>query len=199
METTTCFTIAVTDVCNLIAFLFASHYSSNSIASHLSAISYIHEILNIHYPTQAFVAKKILKGCQSLNPSKDSQLSITPEILQKILNALEHTVSTFLHRCLLKALFQLSFHAFLRLGEITTKSPTSAHKVLQRSDVQFEYKDSVLRDVQIVKKEFKTNKNHTLIVISLQANGGFSVQCKLSWITLTCQSTLLDHYNYFKQ
>ena len=199
METTTCFTIAVTDVCNLIAFLFASHYSSNSIASHLSAISYIHEILNIHYPTQAFVAKKILKGCQSLNPSKDSQLSITPEILQKILNALEHTVSIFLHRCLLKALFQLSFHAFLRLGEITTKSPTSAHKVLQRSDVQFEYKDSVLQGVQVVMKEFKTNKNPTPIVISLQANWGFSVQCKLSWITLTCQSTLLDHYNYFKQ
>lgn len=145
------------------------------------------------------MTKKILKGCQSLNPSKDSQLSITPEILQKILNALEHTVSTFLHRCLLKALFQLSFHAFLRLGEITTKSPTSAHKVLQRSDVQFEYKNSVLQGVQIVMKEFKTNKkSHTHCYFSA-SEWGISVQCKLSCITLTCQSTLLDHYNYFKQ
>lgn len=160
--------LAVTDVCNFIGFLFVSKYPSN-IASHLSAINYVHKVLNIHDPTQAFVTKTILKGSQSLHPSKDSRLTITPEILQKIINALDHTVSTFLHRCLLKALFLLAFHAFLRLGEITTKSPASAHKVLQRSDVQFEYKDSFLKGVQIVMKEFKTNKNHTPIVISIKS------------------------------
>ena len=35
-----------------------------STASHISAISYVHKVMNIFDPTQAFVARKILKGCQ---------------------------------------------------------------------------------------------------------------------------------------
>ena len=42
--------------------------------------------------SQAFAARKILKGCQSLGPFKDYRLPITPDILQKILHVLNHTV-----------------------------------------------------------------------------------------------------------
>ena len=110
-------------------------------------------------PTQAFVTKKILKGCQCLGSTKDTRLPITPEILLKIIHALNHTVPVFFHRCLLRSLFLLAFHAFLRLGEITTKSTADAHKVLQRSDLHFKYNGSSLKSVQIVMRDIKTNKN----------------------------------------
>lgn len=125
--------------------------------------------MNIFDPTQAFVARKILKGCQSLGSYKDSRLPITPEILRKILHALNHTVPLHFHRCLLRALFLLAFHAFVRLGELTTKSKVDANRVLQRCDVHFEYKGASLHGVQIVIREYKTNKNHSPIIISLQA------------------------------
>ncbi|XP_022302388.2 uncharacterized protein LOC144627038, partial [Crassostrea virginica] len=161
--------LTVVDVCNFIGFLFTSDYSPSSIASHISAISYVHKVMNIDDPTQAFVTKKILKGCQCLGSTKDTRLPITPEILRKIIHALNHTVPVFFQRCLLRSLFLLAFHAFLRLGEITTKSTADAHKVLQRSDLHFEYNGSSLKSVQIVMRDFKTNKNHTPIIISLQA------------------------------
>ena len=143
-----------------------------STASHISAISYVHKVMNIFDPTQAFVARKILKGCQFLGSYKDSRLPITQEILRIILHALNHTVPLHFHRCLLRALFLLAFHAFLRLGELTTKSKVDANRVLQRCDIHFEYKGASLHGMQIVMREYKTNKNHSPIIISLQA-----IQC----------------------
>jgi hypothetical protein len=69
-------------------------------------------------------------------------------------------------------LFLLAFHAFLRIGEIAAKTVAASHKVLQRSDVHFEHNGPVLSGVRIIMREFKTNKNHHPIVISLKANVG---------------------------
>lgn len=49
--------ISVVDVCNFIGQLFIDNYSSSTIFSHISAISYVHKIFNLPDPTQAFVTK----------------------------------------------------------------------------------------------------------------------------------------------
>lgn len=161
--------VTVVDVCNFIGHLFLLNYSPSSIASHISAISYVHKVQNLYDPTQAFVTKKILKGCQSSVPTRDARLPITPEILRQLLNALAHTVPQHSLRILLRSLFLLAFHAFLRLGEIAVKSLHDSQSVLQRSDVSFEYTNSVVSAVQIIMREYKTNKHHAPLVISLQA------------------------------
>ena len=120
-------------------------------------------------PTLAIVTKKILKGCQSSVPTRDARLPISLEILRQLLNALAHTVPQHSLRILLRSLFLLAFHAFLRLGEIAVKSLHYSQCVLQRSDVSFEYTNSVVSAVQIIMREYKTNKHHTTWVISLQA------------------------------
>ncbi|XP_048748643.2 uncharacterized protein LOC125660876 [Ostrea edulis] len=142
------FPISVTDICNFIGYLFSSNYSSSSIASHISAVSYVHKVLNVTDPTQAFVTKKIIKGCQALGPTKDTRLPITADILQQLLNALNHTVTQYSLRIMLRALFLLAFHAFLRLGEITAKSVKSSKHLLQRPDISFEYQGTTLSGVQ---------------------------------------------------
>lgn len=163
------FPISVTDICNFIGYLFSSNYSSSSIASHISAVSYVHKVLNVTDPTQAFVTKKIIKGCQALGPTKDTRLPITADILQQLLNALNHTVTQYSLRIMLRALFLLAFHAFLRLGEITAKSVKSSKHLLQRPDISFEYQGTTLSGVQLIMREYKTNKHHTPLVISLQS------------------------------
>lgn len=60
-----------------------------------------------------------------------------------------------------------AFHAFLRLGEITVKSLKAKNCVLQRSDVTFSKGPS--RAVQIIMRDYKTNKHHTPLIISVQA------------------------------
>lgn len=61
----------------------------------------------------------------------------------------------------------MAFHAFLRLGEITVKSLKAKNCVLQRSDVTFSKGPS--RAVQIIMRDYKTNKHHTPLIISVQA------------------------------
>ena len=56
--------LSVIQICNFIGALFDKSHSPSTITSHVSAISYIHKILEIFYPTSAFVVKK--------NSSKDA-------------------------------------------------------------------------------------------------------------------------------
>lgn len=99
-------------------------------------------------------------------------MPITAPILQKLLSALEHTVSQYPTRLLLRAVFLLAFHAFLRLGEITDESLKSKHQVLQRSDATFN--QSSLSVVQIVMRDYKTNKHKSPLIISIQAGPDFA-------------------------
>lgn len=159
--------VSVIDICNFIGHLFLQNYSPSTILSHISALSFVHKLYNIPDPTQAFVTKKILKGCQSLGSRKDARLPMTGPILQQIIAALEHTVSQYSLRLFLRATFLLAFHAFLRLREITVKSLKAKNCLLQRSDVTFSKGPS--RAVQNIMRDYKTYKHQTPLIISVQA------------------------------
>ena len=108
--------------------------------------------------------RKLLKGCQNISRQCDSRLPITPDILKKILLALNHTVSSSNLRTLLKLFFLLAFNAFLRLGEIAVRDPQYTNLVVQRSDVTLQSSG-----VQIVLRHYKNNKDQTPIVLFLKA------------------------------
>ncbi|XP_078336925.1 uncharacterized protein LOC111126792 [Crassostrea virginica] len=158
------------DICNFIGFLFEKQYSSSSIASHISALSYVHKILNIPDPTQSFIVRKLLKGCHKLLPSQDARLPITKNILHKILSAVVITVPQALNRVLLQALFLLCFNAFLRLGEVISKTLADTDKVLQVQDITFSGDRCNPSTVQIILRHHKTQKKNEPITISIQAS-----------------------------
>ena len=104
--------------------LFISHLdtqdmAASTIRSHLSAISYVHKLNNWADPTGAFVIQKLLAACHSNNPCYDLRLPITKCILSKLLRALNNVCESSHETKLLKAMFALAFHAFLRVGEMT--------------------------------------------------------------------------------
>ncbi|XP_062593480.1 uncharacterized protein LOC134254963 isoform X1 [Saccostrea cucullata] len=163
--------ITATVLSNFIAQLFSKGYSPSSISSHVSAISYVHKILSVPDPAEAFLVRKILQGCYHSAPNKDSRLPITAPILLKLVKGLSSSVQNLYTRILLKSVFLLAFNAFLRLGEIVIKSKNEQSKVIQRDDVTFQFQHKTPCAVTIVLKNFKTNKTNDLFQINLEASG----------------------------
>ena len=112
-----------------ILFLYNKGYASSTIQTHLSAINFIHRLANLKQPSDAFVVKKIMIGICKQTQKPDVRLPITIDILRKLMTTL-HLV--FLDNkylaTMLKAMFSVAFHAFLRVGEISI-SPTAKHTI----------------------------------------------------------------------
>ena len=100
--------------------------SPASIASILSAISYIHNLNSLADPTQHFIVRKVLKGAANLCKGSDSRLPVTPAILLSLITALPDIVCCHYQSRPFASMISIMFHAFLRLGEVTT----SPHNLL---------------------------------------------------------------------
>ena len=59
-----------------IAYLFIRNYSPSSIASYISAISFLHKSNSLTDSTNSFLIRKILKRVQNLKGKKDTRLPI---------------------------------------------------------------------------------------------------------------------------
>ncbi|KAJ8319669.1 hypothetical protein KUTeg_002778 [Tegillarca granosa] len=108
--------------------LYQKGYSPSSIAGHMSAISYVHKLLDIPDPTQSFLIRKLLKGAQNLSKAPDTRMPITKQLLHQILSSLNHTAGTAIERHLLQSLFSLAFHGFFRLGELIPKTAANVDR-----------------------------------------------------------------------
>ena len=77
-----------------IAYLFIRNYSPSSIASYISAISFVHKSNSLTDPINSFLIKKILKGEQNLKGKTDTRLPITKDILIKLMTALPFVIAS---------------------------------------------------------------------------------------------------------
>ena len=162
-------------------FKYLVHYHSYAIsldiyivpilASHVSAISYIHKICDVPDPTQHFLVRKLIKCAQNLNKSPDNRMSITKPILLKILSALPHSATDNNNIILLRAVFLLAFHGFFRLGEPVSQNNLHVSKDIRRADVSFIKNQGV----QIILRHFKNMKNNQPITISLTPSKDSSI------------------------
>lgn len=152
-------------LCNFVASLYQKGYSPSSIAGHMSAISYVHKLLDIPDPTQSFLIRKLLKGAQNLSKAPDTRMPITKQLLHQILSSLNHTAGTAIERHLLQSLFSLAFHGFFRLGELIPKTAANVDRVLQVQNV------SVLphSKADLTLKFFKNNTSNKPFTISILA------------------------------
>ena len=87
--------LQIVQVCNFIGHLFWKPYSPSSIASHVSAISYVHKLLPLSYPTNSFIVRKLIKGCNNMSGTSDTRLPITMDILKNIMQGIEPAVQDF--------------------------------------------------------------------------------------------------------
>lgn len=172
--------VSPSTLCNFISYLFDNAYSPNSIATHVSAISYVHKLLGTTDPSDTFLVKKVMQGCHHSAPCKDSRLPITGPILHKLIQGLQFSVLNQHQRILLKSIYLLAFNAFLRLGEVVVKAKSLASTVIQREDISFTQNENSPIEVVIVLKHFKTNKTKDLFQIHLKALKDNDIMCPVN-------------------
>ena len=116
--------------------------------------------------TQHFIVTKTLRGYCNLKKAKDSRLPITPSILKGLIESLSHTGSSVL----LKAMYLLAFHAFLRIGEITGPIPPKGNS-LALGNVKFIFdRTNTPSAVEIHTSQFKHSSGKHIPVLLVQSN-----------------------------
>ena len=103
-----------------IAHLYSKKYSSSSVTTYISAISYVHKLAGVTDPTETPVIIQVLKGYRKLAPVSDVRLPITLPVLRQLVRAFDHSLSSQYQTFLMSAMCALAFFAFLRIGELTT-------------------------------------------------------------------------------
>ncbi|XP_062572816.1 integrase/recombinase xerD homolog isoform X2 [Saccostrea cucullata] len=149
-----------TEVAQVICFVSWLHKegkSHNTINTYVAGLSYYHRLNGFTDPTQFFIIKKLIKGAQQLSGTPDIRLPITPQILRKIVHAVKNTISEKFNRLLLRAMFTLSFFAFLRVGEITAKSPRNIKNVIQMENLKLDKPLTNPKYMTLTLRHFKHN------------------------------------------
>lgn len=120
-----------------IAYLFHNKSLMHStIKCYLSGISFMFNIHGVEDATNCALVSKTMKGIRnSETRSTAPLLPITKDILVNLLSQVQFVISDDYSRKLLKALFLLTFHACLRVGEAVI-SKSDCH-TLQLADLSF--------------------------------------------------------------
>ena len=140
--------------------------SGSSIQSKLSAISYSHKIRDDPDPTTHFLVSKVMMGIRKVAPSLDTRLPITFNILSSIVQSIPSVGWSHFWSVLFRAMITLSFHAFLRPGEIT-HSPNN----LMFSDV------TINQDLLSI--TFRKFKHHVGDPVTIEIPAGDPVTCPI--------------------
>lgn len=123
-------------ICLFVAHLHNSNKAPKTISTYISAIGFIHKILNVPDPSNSFLVSKLISGAYRVKPSFDIRLPITMQILDKLIDALPHTSANVFESSLFKAMYLFAFYTFARIGELTGHDATAYH-VIQFGDVSF--------------------------------------------------------------
>ena len=108
-----------------IAHLSLKGFKHSTAKSYISAISYYCKLYHNSDPTKTFIVHKLLQGMKISNPSTDSRLPITLDILNILLPKLQIICRSMYKAVLFKAAFPLAFSALLRIGEFALSKGNS--------------------------------------------------------------------------
>lgn len=107
-----------------------------TIATTLSAISYIHNLRGFPNPTQAFLVKQLMHSIKKQSVP-DKRFPITLPILHSLTEALKQVVPSASVRFVFHTMFLVAFFGLLRIGELTV-SKHNSKSTIKRQDVSFE-------------------------------------------------------------
>ncbi|XP_035664563.1 mucin-2-like isoform X2 [Branchiostoma floridae] len=110
---------------HFIASLHQNGSAPATITSKLSAIGFLHKLLDLPDPTQSFLIQKLLIAIRK-HRTPDGRIPISPTILKSLIDSLPILIASHYDQLLFKAMFLFAFYAMTRISEITT-TPNSQH------------------------------------------------------------------------
>lgn len=119
-----------------IAYCMHRQLSFNTVSSYVSMLNYVQKMAGFPDLSKSFVIKKCLEGFRKKKARADTRLPITPAILKRLVESLTHLGFSKFLQILLKAMYLMAFHAFLRVGEITSTS-SSPKNIISFTSVNF--------------------------------------------------------------
>lgn len=117
----------------------ASGISGSTLTTQCSALSYPHKLMSMPDPTAQFAIRKLIISGQKKNPSFDQRMPITLPVLQRLYKTVQMVVPSWYMAELLRTVFLVAYYGFFRVGELIPSSKNNSHKVVQISDVSFQY------------------------------------------------------------
>lgn len=160
-----------------ISCCYQKQLSPQTVTTYLSALAHFNKMEGYPDPTQDFIVKRTLQGFQKLKARPDTRLPITPVILQKIVNALPQCTQSFYQKTLFKAMFLLAFHAFLRVGEITS----TTNNTLNLSAISFAHQpNGVPESMSLTMVDYKHHRGKPPVTFHLKANNENPQLCAVS-------------------
>lgn len=141
-------------------------YKHSTAQSYIAAISFYTKVSHNIDPTGQFIIRKLLQGMQRTSThSKDSRLPITLELLNRIVSILHSACHNLYETKLFSAAFTLTFHAFLRIGEIALSKGNNPQSILQFDDVIL-----LQSKIQLTIKRSKTDQLGVGTILSITAS-----------------------------
>ena len=138
-----------------ISYLSARQSAPSTIASYISAISYVHKLKGFSDPTNSFLIRKLLTAV-----SRRRQSNIRLPISRPVLHELRLTNSSAFQQTLYRAIFLLAFYGFFCIGELAAKSARSVSTVVQFSVLRFLISNGKPHFLKLVISEYKHNINN---------------------------------------
>ena len=123
------------------------------------------------------MVKKMLKGFQRINPTKDSRAPITLQMLQAFPMALKNVTSSAYRALLFSTAFSVAFFGFLRIGEmIATRKSGDNSRIIQISDVVV-YDENVKITLRFSKTDQLSSTANPQRWCSIQVNKSIFALC----------------------
>ena len=161
------FPLTVEKIVLFISYCYKKQLAPQTVTTYISALSHFNKMENHEDPTQNFVVKRALQGFQKLKGKHDTRLPITPSVLNRLVNSLSQCTASYYQRCLFKAMFLLAFHAFLRVGEITS----TGKNVIDISAVNFtDCVNEIPQGMSLTLTDFKHHNGKPPVTFQMQAN-----------------------------
>lgn len=156
------FPVSVSMVALFTADLHEQKYAAATIASDLSAIAFVHKMLQQPNPCSDFLVVSLLRSTRRV-VTVDSRAPVSRELLRRMIQRLYVEKGMCFEFVLFRAVFSVAFYGFCRIGELVV-SGTADHR-LRRRDVTLRE-----REVEVVFRTYKHATSASRIV--LQQNTG---------------------------
>ena len=161
-----------------ISYCFERGFSPATIKTYISGLSFYHKLHNWYDPSELFIIKKLLEGCQRTRRRVDSRAPVTPMILQAICGLLHSACYNDYEAIMFKAAYLLAYYGLLRVSEIVHSSRHYFHRGLLLKDVTF---DASFSSMTVVIRRSKTCQvgSPTSLRIPCEANSNMCAVCAM--------------------
>ena len=182
--------ISIPNIIQFISYLYVKSLAASTISTYIAALASINKIYKGPAIFESFLVKKLLLGVHKTRNTVDTRLPIQLDLLCLLVDSTLRISPCKHTQLLLRAMYLLAFHAFLRIGEITARNVSACSSPLQFSDVVFFPNTNPTSCCINLQRTKNSNVNQSLHLRSTTSTQPFYCPVRAMADSVLCQPTL---------